>query len=148
MIVHRKKTKMRRRRLIIGIFCLILIIFLLFYILMSALATGRDVALKANARITEYSQMVEADHKTLLSMLGNLKSLHQRIKTVDLKSNETKQQLLDTFNSKLDVHKHLLDYLHEKKVINKLEKQQHQQALKRGLDSTDDRVGVKKEEKQ
>lgn len=43
--------------------------------------------------------------------------LSKQIQSVDTKGNETRKKLIDTFNSKLNVHQHLLDYLHRKDVI-------------------------------
>ena len=113
---------MRQQRFLLYTFILAVFIFLLVYIVIAALATGRDVAVTAHHQISEYSQLVQADHKTLLSMMENLKVLSKRIHSVDTKSNETRKHLVDAFNSKFDVHKHLLDYLHKQDIISKLEK--------------------------
>ena len=109
---------MGRQRLLMYIFILGIFVFLLIYILIANLATGRDVAYTAHRQISEYSQMMQADHKTLLSMMENLRMLSKQIQSVDTKNNETQKHMLEAFNSKLDVHQHLLDYLHKKDIIN------------------------------
>ena len=132
---------MLRKRLFVYSLILVTVVFLPFYVLLGILTKSRDVAIKAQSRITEYSQMVEADHDTLLSMFDNLKILHQRIKTVDTEQNNSQLQLSNTLNSKLEIHQALLDSFQKQNFKKSTSVKQHERVAQEKAHSFGSRTG-------
>ena len=98
------------------------IILVFIYVLLASLSHGRKALDSAQKQLLEYKDSATKDRESINNLIEKVKGLSLRLTNIDIQNNQSQKHIVDSLSQKFDAHQKVLDLLHERGMISKLNK--------------------------